>query len=140
MKERMPFIIDIAIGVVMIAVGLVMRVDYYDTMVLSAGFGLVSAGLVHLLRVIYWQAPQRQEEYLARRQEAHINAVDERKQFLRMKAGHIAYQIMLVVLFVVALVLALARAEAWVILLVFLLTVFQWGIGVVVFRILEKRM
>ena len=78
MKERMPFIIDIAIGVVLIAVGLVMRVDYYDTMVLSAGFGLVSAGLVHLLRVIYWQAPQRQEEYLARRQEAHINAVDER--------------------------------------------------------------
>lgn len=140
MKERMPFIIDIAIGVMLIAVGLVMQVDYYDTMVLSAGFGLVSAGLVHLLRVIYWQAPQRQEEYLARRQEAHINAVDERKQFLRMKAGHIAYQIMLVVLFVVALVLALARAEAWVILLVFLLTVFQWGIGVVVFRILEKRM
>ncbi len=140
MKERMPFIIDIAIGVVLIAVGLVMRVDYYDTMVLSAGFGLVSAGLVHLLRVIYWQAPQRQEEYLARRQEAHINAVDERKQFLRMKAGHIAYQIMLVVLFVVALVLALARAEAWVILLVFLLTVFQWAIGVVIFRVLEKRM
>ena len=140
MKERMPFIIDIAIGVMLIAVGLVMRVDYYDTMVLSAGFGLVSAGLVHLLRVIYWQAPQRQEEYLARRQEAHINAVDERKQFLRMKAGHIAYQIMLVVLFVVALVLALARAEAWVILLVFLLTVFQWAIGVVIFRMLEKRM
>lgn len=140
MKERMPFIIDIAIGVVLIAVGLVMGVDYYDTMVLSAGFGLVSAGLVHLLRVIYWQAPQRQEEYLARRQEAHINAVDERKQFLRMKAGHIAYQIMLVVLFVVALVLALARAEAWVILLVFLLTVFQWAIGVVIFRVLEKRM
>ena len=132
MKERMPFIIDIAIGVVLIAVGLVMRVDYYDTMVLSAGFGLVSAGLVHLLRVIYWQAPQRQEEYLARRQEAHINAVDERKQFLRMKAGHIAYQIMLVVLFVVALVLALARAD--------LLTVFQWAIGVVIFRVLEKRM
>ena len=140
MKERMPFIIDIAIGVVLIAVGLVMRVGYYDTMVLSAGFGLASAGLVHLLRVIYWQAPQRQEEYLARRQEAHINAVDERKQFLRMKAGHIAYQIMLVVLFVVALVLALARAEAWVILLVFLLTVFQWAIGVVIFRVLEKRM
>ena len=140
MKERMPFIIDIAIGVVLIAVGLVMRVDYYDTMVLSAGFGLVSAGLVHLLRVIYWQAPQRQEEYLARRQEAHINAVDERKQFLRMKAGHIAYQIMLVVLFLVALILALIRAEPWMILLVFLLTVFQWAIGVIIFRVLEKRM
>lgn len=140
MKERMPFVVDIVIGVVLIAVGLVMRVEYYNTMVFSAGVGLVSAGTVHLVRVIYWQAPQRQAACQARKQEAHINAVDERKQFLRMKAGHIAYQIMLIVLFGVALVLALARAQAWVILMVFLLTVFQWVIGVVVFRILEKRM
>lgn len=140
MKERMPFIVDIVIGAVLMAVGLVMRVDYYDTMVLSAGVGLVSAGVVHLARVIYWQAPQRQAAYQARKREAHINAVDERKQFLRMKAGHIAYQIMLVVLFGLALVLALARAQAWVILMVFLLTVLQWAVGVVVFRILEKRM
>lgn len=140
MKERMPFIVDIVVGVVLMAVGLVMQVDYYNTMVFAAGVGLVSAGTVHLARVIYWQAPQRQATYQARKQEAHINAVDERKQFLRMKAGHIAYQIMLIVLFGVALVLALARAQAWVILMVFLLTVFQWVIGVVVFRILEKRM
>ena len=140
MKERMPFVVDIVIGVVLIAVGLVMRVEYYNTMVFAAGVGLVSAGMVHLARVIYWQAHQRQAAYQARKQEDHINAVDERKQFLRMKAGHIAYQIMLIVLFGVALVLALARAQAWVILMVFLLTVFQWVIGVVVFRILEKRM
>ena len=47
---------------------------------------------------------------------------------------------MLVVLFLVALVLALIRAEAWMILLVFLLTIFQWAIGVIIFRVLEKRM
>ena len=140
MKERMPFLVDIAIGVVLMAVGWVMPVDYYNTMVFAAGFGLVWAGLVHLLRVIYWQAPQRRAAYQARQQEAHINAVDERKQFLRMKAGHIAYQIMLVVLFLVALILALIRAEPWMILLVFLLTVFQWAIGVIIFRVLEKRM
>ena len=140
MKERMPFLVDIAIGVVLMAVGWVMPVDYYNTMVFAAGVGLAWTGLVHLLRVIYWQAPQRRAAYQARQQEAHINAVDERKQFLRMKAGHIAYQIMLVVLFLVALILALIRAEPWMILLVFLLTVFQWAIGVIIFRVLEKRM
>ena len=76
MKERMPFVVDIVIGVVLIAVGLVMRVEYYNTMVFAAGVGLVSAGTVHLARVIYWQAPQRQAAYQARKQEAHINAVD----------------------------------------------------------------
>lgn len=140
MKERMPFIADIIVGALLLAAGLTVQVDYYDTMIFSAGVGLMTAGLVHLLRVIYWQAPQRQAEYQARRQEAHINAVDERKQFLRMKAGHIAYQIMLVLLFILAMILALVRAEAWIILMIFLLAVFQWGIGVIVFRILEKRM
>lgn len=140
MKERMPFIIDLVIGVMLAAVGLTMQVEYYNIMVFSAGIGLLTAGLVHLIRVMYWQAPGRQAEYQARKREAHINAVDERKQFLRMKAGHIAYQIMLVALFGLSFVLALVRAEPWVILMVFLLTIFQWGIGVVVFRILEKRM
>lgn len=140
MKERMPFIVDIVIGAVLIAVGLAVRVDYYDTMIFSAGVGLFAVGLVHLLRVIYWQAPQHQAEYQMRRQEAHINAVDERKQMLRMKSGQIAYQIMLVVLIALDLVLALVRAETWVILMVFLLIVFQWVIGVVIFRMLEKRM
>lgn len=140
MKERIPFVIDILLGAALIVAGLVLRVDYYDTMIFSAGVGLVFAGAIHLARVIYWQAPQRQAEYQARKQEAHINAVDERKQFLRMKAGHIAYQVMLLVLFGLALILALARVQAWVILMVFLLMVFQWVVGVVIFRMLEKRM
>ena len=46
-----------------------MPVDYYNTMVFAAGFGLVWAGLVHLLRLIYWQAPRRRAEYQARQQE-----------------------------------------------------------------------
>ena len=28
-------------------------------------------------------------EYEAKKKEAHINSVDERKQYLRMKAGHV---------------------------------------------------
>ena len=140
MKETMPFVLDILLGAVLLIAGLFMQVDYYNSMVFSAGVGLVMAGGVHLARLIYWQRPERQEEYKARQKQAHIDAVDERKQFLRMKSGQMAYQIMLVVLFLLAFVLALLRVEAWIILMVFLLTVFQWGLGVVLFRMLEKRM
>ena len=121
MKEKLPFIIYIGIGAVLMAASLPHMDGYYGNMVFWVGFGTVCAESVQLLKYCWWRAPAHKDAYEAKRQEAHINAVDERKQFLRMKAGHIAYQIMLVVLFLVALVLALIRAEAWMILLVFLL-------------------
>lgn len=57
-----------------------------------------------------------------------------------MKAGHVAYQIMTIFLLLIAFILALFRAEAWVIGMIFSLFIFQWVVGTVVYRILEKRM
>ena len=94
MKESKPFIIDLAIGVVLIVIGLVVQIDYYSSMIFAAGCGMAFASVVHLGRLVYWQNPKREAEYAARKQEAHINLVDERKQYLRMKAGYITYQIM----------------------------------------------
>ena len=78
--------------------------------------------------------------YEAKKQEAHINSVDERKQYLRMKAGHITYQIMTLLLLILSLILALIRVDVWVIAMIFLLFVVQWVIGIIVYRILEKKM
>ena len=76
----------------------------------------------------------------AKQQEAHINAVDERKQMLRMRAGWLSNQIMFFVLLALDLVLALLKAPAWVILILFVLWISQYIIGVVIYHHLEKRM
>lgn len=109
-------------------------------MFFSMGVGLMAASAVQLIRITYWNNPKRQKAYEAKKQEAHINFVDERKQYLRMKSGHITYQIMCFLLLIMSLILALVRVDAWITAMIFLLFIFQWVIGVIVFRVLEKKL
>ena len=140
MKEKKPFVIEILVGIGLVCVSFFVKADYYSTMIFSMGVGIMAASIVQIFRITYWQNPKRYAEYEAKKKEAHINSVDERKQYLRMKAGHVTYQIMTFSLLILSLILALVRVEVWIIAMIFLLFVLQWLVGVIVFRILEKRM
>ena len=140
MKEKKPFIIEILVGIGLVCVSFFVKADYYSTMIFSMGVGLMAASIVQIIRITYWQNPKRYAEYEAKKKEAHINSVDERKQYLRMKAGHVTYQIMTFSLLILSLILALVRVEVWIIAMIFLLFVLQWLVGVIVFHMLEKRM
>ncbi len=140
MKEKKPFIIEILVGIVLVCVGFFVKAGYYSALISSMGVGIMVASIVQLIRIAYWQNPKRYAEYETKKKEAHINCVDERKQYLRMKAGHITYQMMTFSLLILSLVLALVRVEVWVITMIFLLFVLQWLVGIIVFRMLEKRM
>lgn len=140
MKEKKPFVIEILVGIGLVCVSFFVKADYYSTMIFSMGVGIMAASIVQIFRITYWQNPKRYAEYEVKKREAHINSVDERKQYLRMKAGHVTYQIMTFSLLILSLILALIRAEVWITAMIFLLFVFQWLVGVIVFRILEKRM
>lgn len=140
MKEKKPFVIEILVGIGLVCVSFFVKADYYSTMIFSMGVGIMAASIVQIIRITYWQNPKRYAEYEAKKKEAHINSVDERKQYLRMKAGHVTYQIMTFSLLILSLILALVRVEVWIIALIFLLFVLQWLVGVIVFHMLEKRM
>ena len=140
MKEKKPFVIEILVGIGLVCVSFFVKADYYSTMIFSMGVGIMAASIVQIIRITYWQNPKRYAEYEAKKKEAHINSVDERKQYLRMKAGHVTYQSMTFSLLILSLILALVRVEVWIIALIFLLFVLQWLVGVIVFHMLEKRM
>ena len=140
MKDKKIFMIEAVVGILLICAGLLIRFEYYSNLIFVMGFGISFSSFVQLLRIIYWQQPKRAGEYEAKKQEAYINAVDERKQYLRMQAGYISYQIMTLVLLGLSFVLALFRTSAWVIGMLFLLFVSCWIIGIAVYRALEKRM
>ena len=65
--------------------------------------------------------------------------IDERKQYIRAKSGQIAYQIMTFVLLSISFILAVFQAEPWIIAMLFGLFIFQYIIGIVVFKRLEKQ-
>lgn len=140
MKELKPYLIDFAAGILLAGIGLTTHFAYYSTLILATGAGLVWAGIVSALRTLYWKNPKRRKEYEARKEEARINSIDERKQFLRMKSGYITYQVTSVSLLLLAWVLALFHTDSWIIGMVFLLFIFQWAVGAIAFRVLEKRM
>jgi cobalamin synthase len=139
MKVKKSFIVQCAVGAVLLIAGLLLQVEYYSTLIFAVGVAILASALTQQARLCYWTSPKHRTEYEARQQEAHIDRVDERKQYLRMWAGYVTYQIMTLGLLGLAFVLALFRAEAWVIAMVFGLFILQWVIGTAVYRRLEKQ-
>lgn len=140
MKDKKPYIITIIIGIVLAAAGLLTKFDYYSTLIFAMGFGMISSSMVHLLRTIYWQNPKRHSEYEAKMREAHIDKVDERKQYLRMKAGYITYQIMAFASLSISFIFALLRVSTWATGITFMLFVLHWVVGIIVYRDLERKL
>ena len=88
MKKKLSFIIEIIIGIIFICLGcFVIDTDYYSTLFCAMGFGLAFASGVQLLKICYYEMPKNKEKFENINRENHINNVDERKVFLRMKAG-----------------------------------------------------
>ena len=137
MKKKLSFIIEIIIGIIFICFGyFVIDTDYYSTLFYAMGFGLSFASCVQLLKIYYYEMPKNKEKL------ENINREiisDERKVFLRMKAGSLVYQLMTFVYLFVAFVLALLHIEAWIIGIIFGLFLLQTFLGIVLYKHFEKH-
>lgn len=141
MKEKIFWLIlETIIGAVLIGIGFIMQIDYYSSLIFAMGCGLCLGAIVQIIRILYWHNPKHLDEYEARKREAHIDSVDERKQYLRMKTGHITCQIMVVTLLLLDFLISIFRVEAWVIGMVFMLFLVCCMVWTVTFRMLEKRL
>lgn len=140
MKKKLPLIIDIILGIILICVSyFIMDTDYYSTFFFALGLSLVFASCIQLFKIFYYEMPQNKEKLENINKENRINSMDERKIFLRMKAGSFVYQIMTFVLLLTAFVLALFHAEVWIIAGIFGLFLLQTVLGVVFYKHFEKK-
>ena len=88
MKKKLPFIIEIIVGITFICFGyFVINTDYYSTLFYAIGFGLTFASCIQLFKICYYEMPKHKEKLENVNRKNHINSIDERKIFLRMKAG-----------------------------------------------------
>lgn len=143
-KAIKTLIVEAIIGVIILGIGLSKNMmqnhDYYSTLLISMGFGLATASVVQIIRIIYWNSPKHIQEYEIRKREAHINSVDERQQQLRAKAGYTVYQMTIFLLIAMGVVLSFLHVDAWVIGLIIFILLFMFITWTVAFRRLEKRM
>ena len=139
-KKMRVLIIEAVIVAVIAVIGWNINIDYYMSLVFAFGFGLSFSSIVQIIRLIYWNSPKHEQEYEARKQEAHINAVDERRQHIRERTGYVTYVIMAITLPALSFILALFHVEAWIIGMVLLIFLFQCVVWTIVFRRIEKQM
>ena len=139
MKKNKTFIILFPAGVIFMISGIILQTDYYSILLFSVGFGLVFVSVTDQIRRLYYQMPRNQEKALARKQESHLEAVDERKIFLREKAGALTNQLLALILLVTAFILALFHTAFWIICLVFGLFLIQQGLYFFIHHSLEKN-
>ena len=140
-KKMWIFMIDIVIGAMLAYVGWFnIKNEYYSSLLFATGFALAFSAAVQIIRLIYWNSPKHAEQYEAKKQEAHIDAVDERKQHIREKAGYATYRIMTISLFILTAVLGWLHVEVWIMGMVLAIFLFQCIVWTVVFHRLEKRM
>lgn len=139
MNNKKTFIISTLIGIIFVLIALYTDFGYYSTLLFAIGYGIILNSILHIIRIMYWQNPKRRTEYEKKLQKEHINKVDERKQYLRMKSGYITYQIMTFALLILSFILALFQVNTWFITIVFLMVIFQWIVSIIVYYTLEKR-
>ena len=139
MKRNRTFTILFTAGVIFMTSGIILQTDYYSTLLFSVGFALVFISVADQIRRLYYQMPRNQEKALAREQESHLETVDERKIFLREKAGALTNQLLTLILLVLAFILALFRTAPWIICLVFGLFLIQQGLYFFIHHSLEKN-
>lgn len=139
MKENRTFTILFSAGIILMISGIILHTDYYSTLLLSIGFSLVFISVADRIRRLYYQLPRNQEKALAKKQESHLDAVDERRIFLREKAGALTNQLLTLILLVLAFILALFHASPWIICLVFGLFLIQQGVYFFIHHSLEKN-
>lgn len=140
MKKKLSWLLELVIGIIFVVTGyFIVEAEYYAALFYAVGFGLVLVSCMKLSQIWYYGMPRNRARFENRSKESHINSVDERKIFLRMKAGSLVYQLMTFVYLAVAFVLALLHVEVWIMALIFSLFLLQTVLGLILYRHFEKN-
>ena len=130
-------------SIILIAIGLGILVGAYfypSPAVVGAGFGVLAPGVVRLARYYYYRTPAHLPEYEAQQRAFSINMKDERKVFLRARAGQIAYQILFLTLLLLGAVGSLFKVNPWFCLTFLLLALFAYLCGAIAFYFLSRKL
>ncbi|MDR2944958.1 MAG: hypothetical protein LBU81_07785 [Methanosarcinales archaeon] len=110
----------------------------YSDMIASIGVGLIAAGLVILVKFLYWRKNREAHEKLL--QDEKIRFSDERKIMLRQKSGLAAYQITFFGLCILNLIFIFTGADMTIISAVWIFLLADALLGIVLFKYYSGKM
>jgi len=139
------------IGLVYFIIGIVLLlfILLFETKLNSVLSGFATTGIVFgavmLWKYYYWTKPENKDKYKEKTQNEDIELKDERKEMLRNKSGRYAYILGLIILSISIAVFSILGSLEIIdnsdLIVMYLggLTVFQYIIGIIIYRHLSKK-
>lgn len=132
------------LGLVILLTGLLWD-SRLSSLLVGFGAGMLSSGVMQLVRYRKWTRPENAEAYQAKLEEEQINLRDERKAMLRDRSGRYAWLLgmglcaLSIMVFGVLGALEVVENARMVILFLAAYLIVQYGAGVYFYRRLERK-
>ena len=139
-KDRIFWAVYIVAGMVMMAVGLKLDIEYYSTLLFAIGLSFMTNGLVRVVGHWYHMRLENREEYQEKLRRQQINLKDERKMQLRWRAGYIAWSVTVILCFAGAFVMSLFQKYTALVAALFGLAVLEYVAATVIYKHLCRKM
>lgn len=135
-KDKMIFSVYCAVGVVLIGAGFFMKNEYYSTLMVSMGFGLLFSTLMQIYRIYRDSRPENIEKTKERQRQRQIDLNDERKIQLRSKAGYLVWFGTMMGCFLASFIAAVLQADSMIVLGLFAAAAVQYIAATVIYQYL----
>lgn len=139
----------IGLGNLIIGIACLVFILLFETKLNSILSGFATTGIVFgavmLWKYYYWTRPENKDKYMEKTQNENIELKDERKERLRDKSGRYAYILGIIVLSISIVVFSILGSLEIIdnsdLIVIYLggLFVFQYVIGIIIYRYLSKK-
>lgn len=130
----------LAVGICAILFGLFGPSIENDEIIWGVAGGGIVPGLFMIYKYFYWSKPENKPKYEEKLKKEQINLKDERKIMLREKSARITYIILFFLLAILIPIFTIMNVNRIVIITLSIIWAFIYVCGIVVFRILDKRL
>lgn len=130
----------LAVGICAILFGLFGPSIENDEIIGAIAGGGIGPGLYMIYKYFYWSKPENKPKYEEKLKKEQIILKDERKIMLREKSARITYIILFFLLAILIPVFTIMNVNRIVIITLSIIWVFIYVCGIVIFRILDKRL
>ena len=130
----------LAVGICAILFGLFGPSIENDGIIWGIAGGGIGPGLYMIYKYFYWSKPENKPKYEEKLKKEQIILKDERKIMLREKSARITYIILFFLLAILIPIFTIMNVNKIVITTLSIIWAFIYICGIVVFRILDKRL
>lgn len=143
MKKKRTVLLSIwcAFGILLFIIGnLLPMAEYYSSLTIALGLSAFTCGAILLIFDFRNTRPKNRAAYEKRLREKEAILKDERKIFLRYRAGYITWTSTLVLLLVGTTVASWLQITNRMITLLFAVVVIEYIVGTIIYKYLCKKM